>query len=158
MAQIVIEVPDEIAQKYNGQAIEFFKRQAHYEYGKMITKNEMDSIIESLGWSYKFCWNHNMGLPFFLQGNKVATNSIEDLYKILLNNGPVYAAYNIPWTIRGHIVLITGVDINRNYVYTNNPWGVTGTQKYSDFLCGFEGGEYIVDSRYQLYGIYIPSF
>lgn len=36
MAQIVIEVPDAIAAKYNGQAIEFFKRQAHSEYGKMV--------------------------------------------------------------------------------------------------------------------------
>ena len=98
-----------------------------------------------------------MGLPFFLQGEKASVNSIEDLYELLLINGPVYAAYEIPGTLKGHIVLVTGVDIYRNRVYTNNPWHALGTQTYSDFLNGFYPGRFMYDPRFRLKAIYTPT-
>ncbi len=80
------------------------------------------------------------------------------MFQILLNNGPIYAAYTIPWTTTGHIVLVTGVDIGKDIVYTNNPWGVKGQQSFQEFCEGFASGSYYEDPRFSLYGIYVPTF
>ena len=129
-----------------------------YEAGKKLSEEEINAAVDSFEFIYEVFWYNNIGLPFFLQGNKASMNSIEDLYELLLDNGPVYAAYNIPWTFEGHIVLVTGVDIESNRVYTNNPWNVKGVQSFSAFLNDFCPGKNVYDSRYQLYAIYIPSF
>ena len=34
----------------------------------------------------------------------------------------------------GHVVLVTGVDINNNVIYTNNPMGYQGAQSFIDFM------------------------
>ena len=39
-----------------------------------------------------------------------------------------------------HYVVVTGVDVNNNIVYTNNPWGYKGEQTFEDFLNGFYTG------------------
>ena len=58
----------------------------------------------------------------------------------LLKDGPIYAYY---WNSKpksgAHLVLITGVDVYKRTVYTNNPWGISGAQTYEEFLEGFLG-------------------
>ena len=51
------------------------------------------------------------------------------------NNGPVYAYYSN--ATEAHLVVITGVDLNKGIIYTNNPWGVSGSQNYEQFKKGF---------------------
>ena len=63
--------------------------------------------------------------------------SIERLYTLLLQEGPLYAAYFND--ISGHAIVITGVDTKYGLEYTNNPWGITGVQNYEDFLLCFAG-------------------
>lgn len=72
-------------------------------------------------------WPSNLGEAI----GKENVNSIEDLYSIFDDNGPVYGYYSNPK--QAHLVIITGVDLNTNKVYTNNPWGVRGVQSFEDF-------------------------
>ncbi|MBR6208399.1 MAG: hypothetical protein IKQ69_05325, partial [Oscillospiraceae bacterium] len=129
-----------------------------YEMGYTLAKEQMIECINSFGFLYKLCWKNNWGLPFFLQGKKADMNSIEDLFELLIDQGPVYAAYKIPRSSKGHIVLVTGVDIEANRVYTNNPWHVKGVQSFSGFQNDFCPGQSSYDSRFQLYAIYTPTF
>ena len=129
-----------------------------YEAGHVFSEEEILDAVDSFSLLYQLYWHANWGLPFFFQGYKADVNSIEYLYELMIDNGPVYAAYSIPGTFIGHIVLVTGVDVEADRVYTNNPWNVRGAQTFSDFLNDFCPGSYQYDSRYQLSAIYIPSF
>ncbi len=54
------------------------------------------------------------------------------------------------------MVVITGVDVNNNIVYSNNPWDVEGEQSYDEFLDGFATGWLQDNHDWPLRGIYIP--
>ena len=61
-------------------------------------------------------------------------------YKLYLaitkNNAPMYAYYRNELTGSAHYIIVTGVDLKNNIVYTNNPWGVQGVQTYEEFCNG----------------------
>lgn len=61
-------------------------------------------------------------------------SNINELYDVLYNTGPVYGYYTSEKS--AHLIVITGVDVERNIVYTNNPWGVKGTQSFEEFQTG----------------------
>ena len=68
--------------------------------------------------------------------------SISVLYRMLKENGPMYAYYKKGQD--AHYVVVTGVDVKNNIVYTNNPWGIKGEQTFEDFLngyCTFDGSD-----------------
>lgn len=84
---------------------------------------------------------NDFGTPISVPG----IDSILDLYLYLRNNGPIYAYYSNqhikpPNEASAHLVVVTGVNLFRGIVYTNNPWGIEGEQNYLDFLHGFAGG------------------
>lgn len=60
--------------------------------------------------------------------------TIKQLYDILAENGPVYAYYFD--SVEAHIVVVTGVSVKDNVVYTNNPWGIQGKQSFKEFQNG----------------------
>ena len=77
-------------------------------------------------------WNRgalpsNAGEPFYI-------NTIDDLYDILTNSGPVYALYKDYDTGGEHLVVVKGVNVTTNTVYSNNPWGYQGKQTFEKFL------------------------
>ena len=56
-----------------------------------------------------------------------ADTGINDIYKLhtaLVNNGPIYAYYG--GSKGAHLIVVTGVDILKGTVSTNNPWGYSG--------------------------------
>ena len=61
-----------------------------------------------------------------------------ELYNILIENGPVYAYYRSDKEKDpdAHYIIVTGVDVNNNIVYTNNPWGISGKQTFKQFQNG----------------------
>ena len=75
-------------------------------------------------------WN-NPGWPSNL-GSSYTVNDIEDIFIALKQqNGPVYAYYegkNV-----SHLVVVTGVDVRNDVIYTNNSWGTHGEQTFSQF-------------------------
>ena len=77
-------------------------------------------------------WNKG-GWPSNL-GDRVEINSINELYDVLFNNGPVYGLYNCDSST--HLIVITGVYVDNNLVYTNNPWGIEGKQSFEAFQKG----------------------
>ena len=77
-------------------------------------------------------WNRG-GWPT-TKGKKREVKSILALYNILHDYGPVYGYYVGPKS--SHLIVITGADVKRNRVYTNNPWGIKGEQTYNGFLGG----------------------
>ena len=67
-------------------------------------------------------------------------DSLWNLYLQLKNGGPLYAYYSNGKTgkdARAHLVVVTGVNLFRGIVYTNNPHGIAGHQTYADFLKGY---------------------
>lgn len=63
---------------------------------------------------------------------------------MLYEYGPLYASYgHYVFGARksGHAIVITGVDLYNQVIYTNNPWGVSGTQSYNEFIANFIGNE-----------------
>ncbi len=70
----------------------------------------------------------------------------------LKESGPLYTVYSNNHS--GHAVVITGCDSVKNIVYTNNPWGVSGYQSWSDFEVGFVSFHGELCSSYPLESIY----
>ena len=73
------------------------------------------------------------------RGARRTISSIEDLYYLLRGQGPVYAYYSNGKTGKNasaHLVVVTGVDLDRGIVYTNNPWGIKGKQTFNQFKNG----------------------
>lgn len=63
-------------------------------------------------------------------------NTLYDLYSTLVKNGPIYGYYKGE-NVDAHLIVITGVNLTKGTVHTNNPWNFIGEQTYSDFLTGF---------------------
>ena len=80
-------------------------------------------------------WPTNSSNPFSERGKP--TPSLNEMYNILVNSGPVYAYYRN--NDSAHLVVITGVNLSKGIIYTNNPWGIAGEQNYQQFLNGFAG-------------------
>jgi len=83
---------------------------------------------------------------------------VENISKQMRKYGPlvaIYYGYNEYGEVNaGHMVVITGVDVYRKIVYTNNPWGIKGKQSYREFRSNFVGN---TDLSFKLYG-YAPLF
>ena len=90
----------------------------------------------------KEAWNGS-GYPQNYR-DMVYINTIDELYSCL-SHGPVYASYVDPTAPaeepRGHLVVVTGVDLDTGMVYTNNPWGIQGAQTFDEFLTCHTGGD-----------------
>ena len=72
-------------------------------------------------------------------------------YSYVKQNGPIYAYYC--GNDNAHLVVVTGVDIWNNKVYTNNPWGIKGEQTFDEFKeCIYRGENYGM-SLYCCYGV-----
>ncbi len=82
-------------------------------------------------------------------------NGNYDLFKILKENGPVYAYYCNEDV--AHMVVVTGVDMINDIVYSNNPWGVKGEQSYDEFLNGVAHESGQDDLGMKFGAIYIPT-
>lgn len=128
-----------------------------FDTGSILSSDEALNAAIRLGERYHpiIGWNH--GLPFFMQGRRSAVQNIEDLYFLVKAHGPVYAAYRYRNFFGGHIVLVTGVDLDRGYVYTNNPWGIRGAQTEAEFFSSFVNFSNEEEPGYWLSGIYIPE-
>ena len=55
------------------------------------------------------------------------------------------------------ILYVTGVDISKKLVYTNNPWGAKGVQTFAEFNNGFVWGSPVKDV-FHLHAIYIERY
>ena len=122
-----------------------------YVNGTILTdaQAQAQAISIAMGYHHSFCesdWN-NGGWPLNANWESVIYNvtSIYDLFYLLLaSQHPIYAYYSCTYvdengvTVNSaHLVLIIGVDCSTNTVYTINPWGISGSQSFSDFLGGF---------------------
>ncbi len=73
------------------------------------------------------------------RGDSIGEYTLQNLYNQLENSGPLYACYQEPYVSAlipqdGHVVVIIGVDLEKEIVYTYNPWGIVASQRYEDFL------------------------
>lgn len=86
-------------------------------------------------------WN-KAGYPDNMKEAKCFT--LLGLFLSLRKHGPLYASYGNYENgerVGGHYVVITGVNLLKREVYTNNPWGYKGTQSFGEFLDGFYKGD-----------------
>lgn len=102
-----------------------------YKNGIVRTEEEASEKAQELG---KEIFGKNWNRPFFPRymwfGFK--PDSITDVRDALLRNkAPLYAYYKNGEG--GHYVVVTGVDVEKNLVYTNNPWGTQGVQTFEEF-------------------------
>ena len=79
-------------------------------------------------------WNQG-GWPTGVNpANGIKIDSITSLYDLVVENGPVYAYYAN--SDSAHLVVVTGVSVYKDKVYTNNPWGAKGSQSFDSFING----------------------
>ena len=107
-----------------------------YRQGKGLSQSDADKRAKELAIKQngKDNWNRS-GWPTN-RGAKKSIKSIEDLYDFLHDKGPVYGYYLNSNSNSAHLIVVTGVDVKKNKVYTNNPWGVKGDQTFKDFQNG----------------------
>lgn len=78
------------------------------------------------------------------RGKPVSCKSCIDLFLAISKYGPLnasYGCYEGGQRVAGHSVVVTGVNVVKGIVYTNNPWGIYGEQSYEEFIQIFaEGG------------------
>ena len=67
-------------------------------------------------------------------------NSLSDIYCLLDEHGPFMAVY-VNDEIEAHVVVVTGVDVEKNLVYTNNSMGFQGAQSYEEFMDAYYIGD-----------------
>lgn len=121
-----------------------------YKYGLIVTQDDADKRAKALGtlingsdnWSGPG-WPLNAGDIIFIDG-------IEELYDEL-QDGPLYAYYAGDNGDTGHMVLVTGVNIKRNVVFTNNPNGYMDFQYFDEFLLHHTSNPF---NNEPLYGCY----
>jgi len=80
-------------------------------------------------------WNQGNWPDGVDPSNRVTIANITELYDLVVEKGPVYAYYANADS--AHLVVVTGVSVYKNQVYTNNPWGVKGKQSFEGFQDGF---------------------
>ena len=122
-----------------------------FQKGVVKTKTQADRRAKEIAEKRngKDNWNSggsptNLGERLVVFENTDSILGIISLYVYLKTFGPLYAFYHESENQPGHAVIVTGVDIFTNRVYTNNPWGIRGEQTYEEFLTGFasENGQY----------------
>jgi len=123
-----------------------------YQSGEVLTQWEAEqrairiaksSVEDGEDWNAGR-WPTNTGERLFFE-------NIYSLYSYVKQNGPIYAYYC--GNDNAHLVVVTGVDIWNNKVYTNNPWGIKGEQTFDEFKeCIYRGENYGM-SLYCCYGV-----
>ena len=121
-----------------------------------MTQEEADLMAISFACEYQLdklqidamtigtCWWNQGGWPADI-GTECLARDIGSIYSIreLLESGPVYGYYNGEIETNGaripdaHLIVVTGVDVNNDIIYTNNPWGYSGEQTFEEFMHGF---------------------
>ena len=110
--------------------------EAYYEE-RPLTKEDANQRVRELqkiqfqDENAEFDPNHDM-----YPSNRGTAHSIDNIETLasLLQNGPIYASYQRGSD--GHMVVVNGVDVDKNIVYTSNPWGIKGSQSFDEFLSG----------------------
>ena len=127
-----------------------------YNNGVSRTQQEADERAKQIAVELNGEQNWDIGgRP--INKTQVEFNSINELHSLLREHGPLYVSYGFykdGQRESGHAVVVTGVNIITNRVFTNNPWGKRGRQKYSLFLNNFVGGGkdgWKIDACFYLY-------
>ena len=105
--------------------------------------------------------NWNRGNTPSNRGEKRNISSINDLYYLVRGRGPVYAYYHNGKKGEkesAHLVVVTGVDLDKGFVYTNNPWGVSGKQTFKQFKNGVAKHWYHSDIGLKFKHVYLINY
>ena len=119
-----------------------------YQNKTTKTKTEADKRAKEIAVSVHGSAKWNQGGWPTNSGDWVYPSNMGDLY-YALQNGPVYGYY--AGTESAHLVVITGVNLFLGEVYTNNPWGIAGVQKYEDFLKSYNAINFLNNVLYLIY-------
>lgn len=106
-----------------------------FQSSKKLSTQKADERAKQLAIAQNGEENWNRGAWPTNLGEYQTISSINDLFNIVSNNGPVYAYYAND-SVNAHLVVVTGVNLKKGIVYTNNPWGVRGKQTFSEFSAG----------------------
>ena len=105
-----------------------------YQNGETLSQKDADKRAKEIAIARNGVDNWNRGGYPSNMGASINVENINDLYDALNENGPLYAYYSSKKV--AHLVVVTGVDVDKGIVYTNNPWGVRGEQSFSEFQSG----------------------
>ena len=99
--------------------------------------------------------NWDSGLQPNRIGRKTEIDSIFEIYLLLYRNGPLYSYYYHEGG--AHLVVVTGVDVERGIVYTNNPQNARGIQTFEEFSTGYVDSFGNTIHGMNFGGIYVPK-
>lgn len=104
-------------------------------------------------------WNKG-GWPSNL-GERRNIWSLSDLYYLLRGRGPLYAYYHNEKTgnaANAHLIVVTGADLSKGIVYTNNPWGASGKQTFKQFKDGVARRWYQSSKGLKFWYVYLVNY
>ncbi len=110
-----------------------------YLIGKVSTQEEAEKKAIKTAISVNGQQNWNRGNWPTNTGKEIKDKSFDNIYNAL-SEGPLYAFYYNHDTTHGHLVVVTGINKTDKLIYTNNPWGGSGSQTFSEFQNCFLGG------------------
>ena len=103
-----------------------------YRTGNKLTQSQADKRATDIAIAKHGFFYNQSDCPNNT-GHKLAiTDNIDFLFEVLSNTGPLYAFYSDNIAV-GHLVVVTGVDLNTGTVYTNNPLTGAGEQTFEEF-------------------------
>ena len=126
-----------------------------YRSGKSSEEIDCLEAAKSLGEIYNGKEKWDSGVIPSRISKKARVDTVSDLFLLLYENGPLYAYY--VGNSGSHLVVVTGVDIDNGYIYTNNPQYVNGCQTFDEFFHGYVGLDGKTTTGYDFRGIYIPN-
>ena len=128
------------------------------DYKNGITRTQQEAKQRAIEIAIDLLGKENINKGGKPKNRKMVTfNSIAEMHSVLTTHGPLYASYGLYENgerIEGHAVVVTGVNLFTGRVYTNNPWGTKGHQRYNEFLQVFVGESrngWRLDNCYYLY-------
>ena len=128
-----------------------------YQSNTKLTQKEADARAKEIAIKRNGAENWNSGGMPSNKGKGIDVSNIEELYNALIENGgPLYALYRSDYS-PGHLVVVTGVNLTRNIVYTNNPWNVRGEQSFSAFQNGVARYPWQLDGGLYLSWVYMTK-
>ncbi len=106
-----------------------------YVYGVELTQKEANLRVKELQEEQLGYYDPKHSFNPLNANTQMYPQDIVQLKKIL-ENGPIYAYY-LDELSKGHMVVVCGVDVEKNLVYTRNPsYGNKGVQTFGDFMAG----------------------
>ena len=124
-----------------------------FDDGVELTQKEADLRVKELQEEQLGYYDPQHGCNPLNASTQLLPQNIGQL-KNYLANGPIYAYYRDEFS-NSHMVVVCGVDVEKELVYTRNPsYGSKGVQNFGDFMAGPTTKQSKTEKGWKLYCVW----